>query len=43
MIKTERRYYHQKRKHAKEDPEEVLSIILDGADQGSYGQFAAVF
>jgi hypothetical protein len=41
-IKNERRYYHQKRRHAKEFPEDVLSIILDGADQGSYGQCAAV-
>ena len=37
-IKTERAYYHEKRRKAVEHPKEYLSIILDGADQGSYGQ-----
>jgi hypothetical protein len=37
-IRTERQCYHEKRKEAVERPEDALSIILDGADQGSYGQ-----
>lgn len=38
-FKAERHYYHTKRREAVNNPAEVLSIILDGADQGSYGQF----
>jgi len=37
-IRTERQCYHEKRKEAVERPQDALSIILDGADQGSYGQ-----
>lgn len=37
-IKAERKYYHDKRREAVQNPADVLSIILDGADQGSYGQ-----
>jgi hypothetical protein len=40
-IKKEREYYHAKRREALSNPREVLSIILDGADQGSYGQCRA--
>lgn len=37
-MKRERLYYHEKRRTARESSRDVLSIILDGADQGSYGQ-----
>jgi hypothetical protein len=37
LVKREREYYHSKRREAVEHPDRVLSLILDGADQGSYG------
>jgi hypothetical protein len=37
-MKAERLYYHEKRRAARDNPQDSLSIILDGADQGSYGQ-----
>jgi hypothetical protein len=41
-IKTERAEYHRKRREAVKEPNKYLSIILDGADQGSYGQITAM-
>jgi hypothetical protein len=41
-IKTERAEYHRKRREAVKEPNKYLSIILDGADQGSYGQTTAM-
>ena len=40
-IKAERTYYHSKREKAAKEHSDVLSLIFDGADQGSYGQCAA--
>lgn len=40
-MKRERHYYHNKRREAREKPWEVLSMIVDGADQGSYGEHPA--
>jgi hypothetical protein len=37
-VKAERTYYHKKREEAAQPNSDVLSIIFDGADQGSYGQ-----
>lgn len=37
FVKEERRYYHEKREAAARVNSDALSIIFDGADQGSYG------
>jgi len=37
-VKAERTYYHTKREEAARENSDTLSLIFDGADQGSYGQ-----
>jgi len=33
QARTERQYYHSKRLEAKQRPDDVLSLIIDGMDQ----------
>ena len=40
-VKAERTYYHKKREEAAKANSDTLSIIFDGADQGSYGEWLA--
>lgn len=37
-VQREREAYYERRKLARESPDEYLSITIDGADQGAYGQ-----
>ena len=37
-VRTEREYYHNKRRAAAKVGSDTLSMIFDGADQGAYGQ-----